>query len=175
MLQCRDTRCGMVGLEEHRLPQSLPDVAGSSLSDGCLVATPYIIIGEVAGTLLHFFQFYGQTVDGAFAQGKTRFLQRAVCASRRGGCALYGTEVHHGLVPCAGFVGRAELIGQGLELMLAGRGVDGGGYAEVAGEHAVDIAVYSCVGQSKRHRGYGRCRVVAYAWQAADGIVGVGE
>ena len=100
-------------------------------------------------------------------------MQRTEQTARRLRRALYGSEVHDGLVVGSGLAGRQQLLGQQGELFLSLGGVDGRVYAVVAGQHAINIAVDDGMGQVESHRGDGRSRIVAHALQLAYLFVGV--
>ena len=97
-------RQGLV-LEERRLPQSLPDVAGATTVNGGVAVAADIYINKVSGGDLCLLQLHGQLIDNAPPVRFTVFLKRTEQTRWRLWRALRGSEVHHCLVEEAGATG----------------------------------------------------------------------
>ena len=86
------------GINEPRLPKSLPDVAWAAAMDGGMTVTAYIHIDKVALTDLESLEFNGEFLDTFSTKGLAGFHQGAHTAIRRGWRTLEGAEVHNGLI-----------------------------------------------------------------------------
>ncbi len=142
-------RGSSVVFEQQRFPKPLPDIAGRPFPDGGFPAATQVDIGKVALRDCRSGFLDGQAFHPAALQGPAARTERAGQAGWGAGRALQGAEVHHPLIEISGTVRRQQRLGEGAELLRGRcrpyRRID----AEMAAQHAVDVAVHDRCSQSE--------------------------